>query len=91
MTVTPKLINSSYVLNWNLITFPSTCMFTLQHALSSLHQMLLYIASWEFISSQSPQHLKGILFGLFYAIKAFQVLLAAMIFIPFAQVTGHLA
>ena len=76
--------NSSYVLNWDLITFPSTYMFTLQHTLSSLHQMLLYIASWELISSQSPQHLKGILFGLFYAIKAFYEFLATMIFIPFA-------
>ena len=76
--------NSSYVLNWDLITFPSTYMFTLQYTLSSLHQMLLYISSWELISSQSPQHLKGILFGLFYAIKAFYEFLAAIILIPFA-------
>ena len=75
--------NSSYALNWNLIMFPSTCMFTLQHTLSSLHQMLLYIASWEFICSQSPQHMKGIVFGLFYAIKAFYEFLATVVLIPF--------
>ena len=61
-----------------LVDFPDVCMI-FQHVLSSLHQMLLYIAAWEFICCQSPQHMKGLLFGLFYSIKAFFQLLAAIL------------
>ena len=61
-----------------LVDLPDVCMI-FQHVLSSLHQMLLYIAAWEFICCQSPQHMKGLLFGLFYSIKAFFQLLAAIL------------
>ena len=47
-----------------LVDLSDVCMI-FQHILSSLHQMLLYIAAWEFICCQSPQHMKGLLFGLF--------------------------
>ena len=47
-----------------LVDLTEVCMI-FQHVLSSLHQMLLYIAAWEFICCQSPQHMKGLLFGLF--------------------------
>ena len=53
-----------------LVDLIDVCMI-FQHVLSSLHQMLLYIAAWEFICCQSPQHMKGLLYGLFYSIKAF--------------------
>ena len=53
------------------------------HTLSSLYHMLLYIAAWEFICSQSPQSMKGLLFGLFYAIRGFYQSLATVLFLPF--------
>ena len=61
-----------------LVDLPDICMI-FQHILSSLHKMLLYIAAWEFICCQSPQHMKGLLFGLFYSIKAFFQLLSAVL------------
>ena len=61
-----------------LVDLPDVCMI-FQHVLSSLHQMLLYIAAWEFICCQSPQHMKGLLFGLLYSIEAFFQLLSAVL------------
>ena len=52
--------------------------FILENTLSSIFHTLLYIAIWEFICCQSPQHMKGLLFGLFYALKAFVQFLAAI-------------
>ena len=39
-----------------------------QCILTALIRMLLYISIWEFICSQSPHSMKGMLFGMFYAI-----------------------
>ena len=52
--------------------------------------MLLYIAAWEFICCQSPQHMKGLLFGLFYSIKAFFQLLSAILSYIFFIFNCHL-
>ena len=65
-------------MHMTLVDLPDVCII-FQHVLSSLHQMLLYIAAWEFICCQSPQHMKGLLFGLFYSIKAFFQLLSAVL------------
>ena len=70
--------NISHTMPMTLVDLSDVCMI-FQHILSSLHQMLLYIAAWEFICCQSPQHMKGLLFGLFYSIKAFFQLLAAIL------------
>ena len=58
-------------------------MYIVQHTLSSLYLMLLNLAAWEFICCQSPQKMKGLLFGLFYAIKAFYQCLATFLILPF--------
>ena len=58
-------------------------MYIVQHTLSSLYLMLLNLAAWEFICCQSPQKMKGLLFGLFYAIKAFYQSLATFLILPF--------
>ena len=55
---------SHTTMHMTLVDLPDVCII-FQHILSSLHQMLLYIAAWEFICCQSPQHMKGLLFGLF--------------------------
>lgn len=74
----PCTVNSSYALNQI-----DMYMFPVQHTLSSLYHMLLYIAAWEFICSQSPQSMKGLLFGLFYGIRGFYRCLAMLLIVPF--------
>ena len=52
--------------------------------LTSLSHMLSYTAVFEFICSQSPHSMKGLLIGLLYAIKALYQLLATLLTVPFA-------
>ena len=63
--------NTSYILNRSLVYISPTYMLVLQPILMSISHMLLYIGAWEFICCQSPQQMKGLLFGLFFAIRAF--------------------
>ena len=67
--------NVSFFINKDYISIPSTSIFVIQHVLSSLREMLLYIAAWEFIYCQSPLNIKGIVFGIFYAIQGFYQLM----------------
>ena len=73
-------LNNSYAISKNPLPVYSVIML---HTLSSFYHMLLYIAAWEFICSQSPQSMKGLLFGLFYAIRGFYQSLATILFLPF--------
>ena len=75
--------NISYILNWNVVYISPTYMLILQPILLSIIHMLLYIGAWEFISCQSPQQMKGILFGLFLAIRALFQFTAIILLIPF--------
>ena len=50
--------------------------------LLALYQMLLYISVWELICSQSPQNMKGLLFGLLFAIRTFFPSLSVLL-VPF--------
>ena len=70
--------NTSHVLNKSYVSLPSMYISVLQQILLSLCQMLLYISAYEFICCQSPQHMKGLLFGLFYALRAFYRCVAAI-------------
>ena len=56
--------------------FSATCVVVLQNIMSSIYLTLLYISVWELICCQSPQFMKGLLFGLFYTIRAFYQFLA---------------
>ena len=49
--------------------FQVTNYLILQLTLSALSNMLIYIGVLEFICSQSPTSMKGLLIGLMYAIK----------------------
>ena len=63
--------------------FQDTTYLIVQHFLSALSNMLIYIGSFEFICSQSPHSMKGMLIGLWYAIKGLFELLATLLVIPF--------
>ena len=41
----------------------------LQYGLNAISYLLVYIASYEFLCAQSPQSMKGLLIGTFFAIK----------------------
>ena len=75
--------NTSYLLNWSLVSISPTYMLMLQPILLSITHMLLYISTWEFICCQSPQQMKGILFGLLFAIRALFRFLAMLSLVPF--------
>ena len=56
-----------------------------QYSLNAVGYMLLYIAVYEFICSQSPHAMKGLVIGTFFAIKGvFQLLGVVIIYLPFA-------
>ena len=61
----------------DLIVIYNTPLLISENILSSICHTFLYVASWEFICCQSPQHMKGLLFGIFYAMQAFYNFLAA--------------
>ena len=53
--------------------------FVVQCILTALFRMLFYISAWEFICSQSPYSMKGMLFGVFYAIQGLFYFFAVMV------------
>ena len=64
--------------------FYNTSLVAIQLVLVSLSNMLIYIALYEFICSQSPHSMKGLLIGLSYAIKGLFQIIAALLALPFA-------
>ena len=55
----------------------------IQLTLSALSHMLIYTAVFEFICSQSPHSMKGLLIGMLYAIRGLYQLVAALLVLPF--------
>ena len=60
--------------------------FTTQHVLSALANMLFNIAILEFICSQSPYSMKGLLLGSFFSIRFFFQGIAVVSIVPFGTV-----
>ena len=54
-----------------------------QLSLAPLSHMLMYVAVFEFICSQSPHSMKGFLIGLLYAVKGLYQVLATLLALPF--------
>ena len=61
----------------------------IQLTLSALSRMLIYTAVFEFICSQSPHSMKGLLIGVLYAIRGLYKLVATFIVVPFALLPIH--
>jgi hypothetical protein len=56
----------------------------IQYSLNAVGYMLFYIAVYEFICSQSPHAMKGLVIGTFFAIKGvFQLLGVVITYLPF--------
>ena len=79
--------NDSYY-NYNIVQMSldiDSYWLVVQYSLNAVGYMLLYIAVYEFICSQSPQAMKGLVIGTFFAIKGvFQLLGVVIIYLPFA-------
>ncbi len=60
-----------------------TTSLVMQNILSALSNMLIYISVVEFICSQSPSSMTGLLIGVLYAIKGLFQLVATALVIPF--------
>ena len=60
--------------------------FTTQHVLSALADMLFDIAVLEFICSQSPYSMKGLLLGIFFSIRSLFQGIAIISILPFGTV-----
>ena len=73
--------NDSYsILHTAIVpSFSRTYIVAVQNVISSMYHIFLYISLWEFICCQCPQHMKGLLFALFYAVRAFYRFLAAVV------------
>ena len=56
----------------------------IQLTLSALSHMLIYTAVFEFICSQSPHSMKGLLIGMLYTVRGLYQLVAAVLVLPFA-------
>ena len=74
--------NSSQILP-SPAPFQDTTYLIVQHVLSALFDMLIYIGSFEFICSQSPHSMKGMLIGLWYAIGGLFQLIAYLLALSF--------
>ena len=58
----------------------------IQYSLNAIGYLLLYTATYEFICAQSPQAMKGLIIGTFFAIKGiFQLFGVAVIFASFTD------
>ena len=62
--------------------FQSSFLLILQLTLSALSHILIHTAVFEFICTQSPHSMKGVLIGLLYAIKGLYQLLATLFVVP---------
>ena len=70
-------VTDSFMHTPRFAQFSATYVVVLQNIMSSIYLTLLYISVWELICCQSPQFMKGLLFGLFNTIRAFYHFLAA--------------
>ena len=82
-----NIINSCYITNSTALPLPleDTSLLVIHYIMSAFSRMLVYIGMFEFICSQSPHSMKGLLIGLAYAIKGLFQLLAVGLATPFVR------
>ena len=71
------------------LSHQNPALFLIQVILTSLSNMLIYTAVLEFICSQSPHSMKGLLIGVLYAIRGLYQLVATLFVLPFAFLPIH--
>ncbi len=72
-------LNNSLTFNKHLVHIPVVFTPIIVQILYGLYSLLIKISVLEFISCQTPQHMKGIVFGMYYFIKSVFLLLSVVI------------
>jgi peptide/histidine transporter 3/4 len=83
LTHDENIIHHNSTLTTSLPLFQNIYFFTLQHFLTAVANMLMDIAVLEFICSQSPYSMKGLILGFFFSIKASIQAIVIASFFPF--------
>ena len=65
----------------------SSYVLIIPNSLNVFSYSLVLVTVLEFVSAQTPQPMKGLVFGLFFAIKGIFIVLAAALLIPFSLTT----
>ena len=81
---TSCLFNGIFYRTSTLNVYPGLIL--IQFTLAALSNMMIYTAVFEFICSQSPHSMKGLLIGLLYAIRGLYLLLAIFLLLLFRYV-----
>ena len=64
----------------------NTKFLTIQFTLNAVSYLLFYVSAFEFICAQCPHSMKGLLIGMFFAIKGvFKLLGVLLLYIPTAS------
>jgi len=71
----------------SLDAFSDASLLVVQRSLASVSNMLIYIALYEFICSQSPHAMKGLLIGLSFALRGVGDMFSSLAIIPFSRVS----
>ena len=79
---TTLVVNDST--SYRLCLYQNVYFFISQHVLSALYNMLIDIAVFEFIASQSPYSMKGLLIGLLFSLRILAQALGIIIVILFS-------
>ena len=80
-----RIVDENHIPSSPLL-YQNVYFFTTQHVLSVLADMLFDIAVLEFICSQSPYSMKGLLLGIFFSIRSLFQGIAVISTVPFGTV-----
>ena len=80
---TTHVVNEST--SYKHLLYQNVYFFISQHVLSALYNMLIDIAVLEFIASQSPYSMKGLLIGVLFSLRILAQALGIVIMIPFSS------
>ena len=72
------------------ILIRDSTLLVVHRSLTALSTMLIYIALYEFICSQSPHSMKGLLIGLSFALRGLFQLIAVIMISPLIYLGNHL-
>ena len=88
----PNSTTCFFVSGYSSIEFPfqMSNLIIIQLTVSAFARLLLYTGVFEFICSQSPHSMKGLLIGMFYAIRGLYQVLAALLVLPYNYWSVHM-
>ena len=88
----PNSTTCFFVSGHSSIEFPfqMSNIIIIQLIVAAFSRLLIYTGVFEFICSQSPHSMKGLLIGVFYAIRGLYQVLAAIFMLPYSYLGAHM-